>query len=113
MLFCGKDMYCLAVINVLAFFRIFFIPKESMGIHGNRIVYDMVSSVNIFSTFFQVVPAAPVKKSLWQRFVDELKHYKSGFVLLFVDIKVSVYPMQIQLTLRELRPFVYKNSLHW
>ena len=30
------------------------------------------------------------KKSLWQRFVDELKHYKSGFVLLFVDIKVSI-----------------------
>ena len=29
------------------------------------------------------------KKSLWLRFVEELKHYKSGFVLLFVDIKVS------------------------
>ena len=28
------------------------------------------------------------KKSLWQRFVEEVKHYKSGFVLLFVDIRV-------------------------
>ena len=29
------------------------------------------------------------KKSLWVRFVDELRHYKSGFVLLFVDIRVA------------------------
>merc|ERR1712241_656255 len=30
-----------------------------------------------------------VKKSLWQRFVEEVRHYKSGFVLLFLDIRVA------------------------
>ena len=29
------------------------------------------------------------KKTLWQRFVEEVRHYKSGFVLLFVDIRVA------------------------
>ena len=29
------------------------------------------------------------KKSLWQRFVEEVRHYKSGFVLLFLDIHVA------------------------
>jgi len=29
------------------------------------------------------------KKSIWQRFVDECKHYYSGFKLLFLDVKVS------------------------
>lgn len=33
----------------------------------------------------------PPQKSLWQKFVDEVNHYKSGFVLLFVDIKVRKY----------------------
>ena len=31
----------------------------------------------------------PLKKSLWQRFIDECKHYYSGFKLLFLDIRVS------------------------
>ncbi|XP_050397091.1 mitochondrial proton/calcium exchanger protein [Patella vulgata] len=30
-----------------------------------------------------------VKKSLWQRFVAELKHYYNGFRLLFIDVKIS------------------------
>lgn len=29
------------------------------------------------------------KKSLWDRFVDECKHYYSGFKLLFLDVRVS------------------------
>jgi len=29
------------------------------------------------------------KKSIWQRFVEECKHYYSGFKLLFLDVKVS------------------------
>jgi len=29
------------------------------------------------------------KKSIWQRFVEEVKHYYSGFKLLFLDVKVS------------------------
>ena len=32
-----------------------------------------------------------VKKSLWQRFVDELKHYYSGFKLLFLDVRVKTF----------------------
>ena len=31
---------------------------------------------------------APVKKSLWQRVVYEVKHYYNGFKLLFIDFKV-------------------------
>lgn len=34
------------------------------------------------------VIVVPVKKSLWQRFVAELKHYYHGFRLLFIDIKI-------------------------
>ena len=30
-----------------------------------------------------------VKKTLWQRFVAELKHYANGFRLLFTDVRVS------------------------
>ncbi|ESP00432.1 hypothetical protein LOTGIDRAFT_140711, partial [Lottia gigantea] len=30
-----------------------------------------------------------VKKSLWQRFVAEIKHYYNGFRLLFIDVKIS------------------------
>ena len=30
-----------------------------------------------------------VKKTLWQRFVDECKHYYSGFKLLYLDVRVS------------------------
>lgn len=33
-------------------------------------------------------PPAPVKKSLWERFVAELKHYYHGFRLLFIDIRI-------------------------
>ena len=35
-------------------------------------------------------PAAPAvaKKSLWQRFVAELKHYYHGFRLLFIDMRI-------------------------
>lgn len=33
--------------------------------------------------------ALPVKKSLGQRILDEIKHYYHGFRLLFIDIKVS------------------------
>lgn len=35
-------------------------------------------------------PVAPVvaKKSLWQRFVAELKHYYHGFRLLFIDMRI-------------------------
>jgi hypothetical protein len=32
---------------------------------------------------------AIAKKTLWQRFVDECKHYYSGFKLLFLDVRVS------------------------
>jgi len=32
---------------------------------------------------------AVAKKTLWQRFVDECKHYYSGFKLLFLDVRVS------------------------
>ena len=31
----------------------------------------------------------PVKKTLWQRVVDECKHYYSGFKLLFLEVRVS------------------------
>ncbi|KAL8622652.1 hypothetical protein ACOMHN_009286 [Nucella lapillus] len=34
------------------------------------------------------VVVVPVKKSLWYRFVAELKHYYHGFRLLFIDIKI-------------------------
>ena len=30
-----------------------------------------------------------VKKSLWQRFVAEMKHYYHGFRLLFIDIRIA------------------------
>lgn len=36
-----------------------------------------------------------VKKSLWQRFVDELKHYYSGFKLLFLDVRVKKLILQL------------------
>ena len=31
----------------------------------------------------------PAKKSLWVRFKNEVKHYVSGFKLLYLDVKVS------------------------
>ena len=33
--------------------------------------------------------ALPAKKSLWVRFKNEVKHYVSGFKLLYLDVKVS------------------------
>ena len=30
-----------------------------------------------------------IKKTLWQRFVDECKHYYSGFKLLYLDVRIS------------------------
>ena len=37
-----------------------------------------------------VAPAVPVKKSIKERIVAEVKHYYHGFRLLFVDVKVCV-----------------------
>ena len=34
------------------------------------------------------VAAVPAKKSLYQRFVAELKHYYHGFRLLFIDVRI-------------------------
>ena len=36
----------------------------------------------------EAATVTPAKKSLWQRFVAELKHYYHGFRLLFIDIRI-------------------------
>ncbi len=42
-----------------------------------------------FITFKLGGQVEAVKKTLWQRFIDECKHYYSGFKLLFLDVRVS------------------------
>ena len=56
------------------------------------------------------------KKSLWIRFKDEVRHYYSGFKLLFLDINVSSKIMWkivrgIPLTRRESRQLVRTTSV--
>ncbi|XP_033757274.1 mitochondrial proton/calcium exchanger protein-like isoform X2 [Pecten maximus] len=56
-----------------------------------------------------------VKKTLWQRFVDELKHYYHGFRLLWLDVKVCrrlvwALLMGKQLTRRENKQLVRTSA---
>ena len=56
---------------------------------GLELAKEKVTTTTTESSMASPNAALVPKKSLWVRFKDELKHYYSGFRLLFLDVKVS------------------------